>query len=317
LDFVKNNLPKDSDFMKSPVGQTFLYDLEAIDGELHGNWAKLINYLIKEREIMFKNQSVEEASDIEIRLAEAYFKNYQETENLEHLNQAYNHLDLAKTIAIENQNYIDMCRLIMLKGFLATKSNLSNQARAYFEEALQLANDYNLLNIKREIVENLEQLKTGMIQKSANSILRRIFNRLTFRKTEEVKAKKKGAIYSIFIGTQDRAWELMLINEKKGNMNDASYLQGFLDLWKNVSKSQPHQTIYFTVSKGAVLIENSAHFQLFAFCDHLDYLTRLTIQNFLPDLENFSFRYIPEELEEKILKTLDKSIGKFAPVDLT
>ena len=68
------------------------------------------------------------------------------------------------------------------------------------------------------------------------------------------------------------------------------------------------------MSRGAVLIENSVHFQLIAFCDQLDYLTRLAIQNILPKLEDFSFRYIPEELEEETLKILDQNIGKFAKV---
>jgi hypothetical protein len=75
------------------------------------------------------------------------------------------------------------------------------------------------------------------------------------------------------------------------------------------------QVNYFTVRRGAVLIENSAHFQLFALCDQLDYLTRLTLQNLLPDLENFSFRHIPEELEEKVLNKLSKDLGKFSKVE--
>jgi len=75
------------------------------------------------------------------------------------------------------------------------------------------------------------------------------------------------------------------------------------------------QVNYFTARRGAVLIENSAHFQLFALCDQLDYLTRLTIQNLLPELEEFSFRHIPEELEDKVLKMLNKDIGKFAKVE--
>ncbi|MHA2131190.1 MAG: hypothetical protein ACW99L_14585, partial [Promethearchaeota archaeon] len=318
LEFVKANLPKDRDFNESPVGQIFLSDLEAIDGELHNDWVKLTTNLNNEREIMLKYQSVEEASDIEIRLAEAYFRNFQETENLEHLNQSYNHLDLAQTIAIENQNYPDICRLIMLKGLLAAESNLPTQAEKFFEDALQIARNYNLTSLKNDLLENLEQLNTGIIEKSAESVLRRIFNRLTFRKTEEPKSKKKSNIYSIFIATQDRAWDLMLMHEKNGTSNDTNYLLGFLDLWSNIEKSKLRQeTNYFTVSRGAVLIENSPHFQLFTLCDHLDYITRLTLQNLLPELEKFSFRYIPEELEQNILKSLNGNIGKFTRVNLT
>jgi hypothetical protein len=317
LDFVRNNLPADSDFLKSPVGNIFMHDLQAIEGELRSNWSELIDHLKEEREIMFKNQSVEDASDIEIRLAEGYFRYFLETENLEYLNHAYNHLDLAKTIAIENQSYLDLCRLVLLKGLLAAESKLPAQAKIYFEEALKTAQEYNLSNLEKEINQNLESLNTGIIEKSAGSILRRMFNRLTFRKTEEKKSKKKSVVYTMFIETHDSSWELILQNEKSGSSNDTNYLLGFHDLWKNVRKKMLQQQInYFTVSNGAVLIENSSHFQLFALCDQLDYLTRLTLQNLLPELEDFSFRHIREELEEKVLKTLSKDLGKFTKVEL-
>ncbi len=317
LDFVRNNLPNDSDFLKSPVGNIFMHDLQAIEGELLGNWSELIDHLNEEREIMFMNQSVEDASDIEIRLVEGYFKYFQETGNLEHLNHAYNHLELAKTIAIENQSYLDLCRLVILKGLLAAESRLPEQAKLYFEEALKTAQEFNLSSLEKDINVNLEQLNTGTIEKSAGSVLRRMFQRLTFRKSEETKSKKKSIVQTIFIGTQDSAWELILQNDKSGSPQDANYLIGFHDLWNNVRKYMLQQQVnYFTVSKGAVLIENSTHFQLIALCDQLDYLTRLTLQNLLPALEDFSFRHIPEELEEETLKILSNGIGKFIKVDI-
>ena len=317
LEFVRSNLPKDSDFMDSPVGHIFSFDLEAIDGELHNNWVKLIDNLKNEREVMLINLSVEGASDIEIRLADAYFKYFQETEKLEHLNQAHNHLDLAKTIAIENQSYLDLCRLVMIKGLIAAESNLTDQARTYFEEALQTAQDYSLGNLKKEILENLEHINRGIIEKSTNSLLRRMFKRLTFRKTEKKESTKKSVIYTIFIGTQNSAWRLILQNEKSGSSDETNYLVGIHDLWVNLRKSllMQQQNHYYTVSRGALLIENSPHFQLLALGDQLNYITRLTIQNLLPELENFSFRHIPEELEEKVLDILNKNIGKFVRVE--
>ncbi|MFX0105179.1 MAG: tetratricopeptide repeat protein, partial [Candidatus Hodarchaeota archaeon] len=317
LKFVRDNLPNDPEFLKSPVFLIFMHDLQAIEGELRNNWPELINHLKEEREIMFKNQSVEDASDIEIRLAEGYFKYFQESGNLEHLNHAYNHLDMAKTIAIENQSYLDLCRLVMLKGLLAAESKSSQQAKLYFEEALNTAREFNLSNLELEINENIKQISTGIMENSAGSILRRMFQRLTFRKSEEAKSKKESVVYTMFIGTHDSAWELILQNEKNGTFKDINYLQGFHDLWNNIrDKILQQQINYFTVSKGAVLIEKSSHFQLIALCDELDYLTRLSIQNILPELENFAFRHIPEELEEKVLKTLNESIGKFAKVEL-
>jgi len=319
LDYVKNNLPKDSEFVESPVGQIFIHDLRAIEGELRGKWSDLIEHLKVEREIMFKNQSIEDASDIEIRLAEGYFRYYQQTGRLDYLNQSYNHLDLAKTIAIENQSYLDLCRLVVLKGLLAAESKLYEQARIHFQEALKTAQEYNLTNLEKEITERLEQLDTGIIEKSASSILRRMFNRLTFRKSEESgpKLKKKSVIYSILIATQNLNWKIVLQNEKYGSSKDVNYLFGFHDLWINISNNLLQKQVnYFTVNRGAVLIENSAHFQMIALCDQLDYLTRLTIQNLLPELEAFSFRHIPEELDQKVVKILNRDLGKFTKIEL-
>ncbi len=312
LDFVRRNLPDDSDFLSSPVGRIFMHDLNAINGELQGNWVTLIDNLKEERKIMFKNQSVEDASDIEIRLAEGYFSYFQESEKLEYLNHAYNHLDLAKTIASEKQSYLDLCRLVMLEGLLAEESKLPGQARAHFEEALKIANDHNLVNIEKELSEHLDQINFGTGKKSAGSILRRMFSRLTFRKTEEGKTRQKSVVYSIYVEAHDSTWSLILQNETNASSNDTNYLLGFHDLWTNIAeKWLQQQAKYFTVSRGAVLIENSPHFQLFAFCDHLDYLTRLTLQNFLPFLEDNSSRDEFVELEATILKLLKNDIGKF------
>jgi len=316
LDFVRSNLPDDSDFLSSPVGRIFMHDLNAIDGELHSNWVKLIDNLKEERKIMFKNQSIEDASDIEIRLAEGYFSYFQESEKLEFLNHAYNHLDLAKTIAIEKQSYLDLCRLVMLKGLLAEESNLPGQARTHFEEAHKIAIDHNLVNLEKELSDHLDQVNAGLGKRSAGSILRRMFSRLTFRKTEEGKTRQKSIVYSIFVEAQDSSWNLILRNETSASSMDTNYLLGFHDLWTNIEEKWLQQQVnYFTVSRGAVLIENSPHFQLFAFCDHLDYLTRVTLQNFLPTLENFPSRDDKGELEANILTILRNDIGKFMKVE--
>jgi len=315
LAFVRNNLPDESDFLNSPVGRIFMHDLNAINAELHGNWLKLIENLKEERKIMFKNQSVEDASDIEIRLAEGYFCYYQETDKLEHLNQAYNHLDLAKIIAIEKQSHLDLCRLVMLKGLLAEESKLPEQAIIHFEEARKIANEHSLVKIEKELTDHLEQLNTGTTRKSAGSILRRMFNRLTFRKTEDAQPRHKSVVYSIFIEAQDTTWKILLQNETNASSNETNYLLGFHDLWKNIKKKWLEQQVnYFSVSRGAVLIETSPHFKLFAFCDQLDYLTRLTLQNFLPILEEFSLRHIIEKLEDKVLNALSDEVGKFIKV---
>jgi len=315
LDFVRNNLPDESDFLNSPVGRIFMHDLNAIDAELHSNWLKLIENLKEERKIMFKNQSVEDASDIEIRLAEGYFCYYQETDKLEHLNQAYNHLDLAKIIAIEKQSHLDLCRLVMLKGLLAEESNLPEQAIIHFEEARKIAIEHSLENLEKELTDHLEQLNTGTTRKSAGSILQRMFNRLTFRKTEDAQPRQRSVVYSIVIEARDTTWKILLQNETNASSNETNYLLGFHDLWENIKKKWLQQQVnYFSVSRGAVLIESSPHFKLFAFCDHLDYLTRLTLQNFLPSLEDLSHRDNREELEANILNILRNDIGKFIKV---
>lgn len=155
----------------------------------------MINNLKAERKIMFKNQIVEDAGDIEIRLAEGYFTYYQETKNQDYLNHSYNHLVLAKTIVIENQNYLDLCKLEMLKGLLAAELKLPEQAQPHLEEALKIALENDLEKLKIEINEFLEQLKKGTIELLTDSILKEIFKSLSFRR---LQSKQKKVIYSIW-----------------------------------------------------------------------------------------------------------------------
>jgi len=78
---------------------------------------------------------------------------------------------------------------------LAAESKLTAQAKLYFEEALRTAQEYNLSVLRKEINQNLEMLNTGIIEKSADSVLRRMFQRLTFRKSEDKKKKKHYLFY--------------------------------------------------------------------------------------------------------------------------
>ncbi|MFX1235100.1 MAG: hypothetical protein ACFFBY_11175, partial [Promethearchaeota archaeon] len=151
---------------------------------------------------------------------------------------------------------------------------------------------------------------------SASSFLRKLFNRLSFRKAEEAKPKQEGVVYTIFVANQDSTWKLVLQNEKVGSSEYTHYLLGFRDLWEQLRRTDINQPKnYFNTEKGAVLIENSPNFQLITLCDQLDYLTRLTLQNILPTLEEFSFKYIPEELSQKVLELINTNITKFIKVD--
>ncbi|MFW9780960.1 MAG: hypothetical protein ACFFFB_01610 [Candidatus Heimdallarchaeota archaeon] len=316
LEFVKNHLIDDKEFLESPVNKIFNYDLKAIDAKLQEKWDELVDLLKKERKIMFSNNLIEDASDIEIRLAEGYFKLYQQFEKLEDLNHAYSHLDLAKMIAFERQNYLDLCRLEILKGLLANESKVTDQAELNLKNALKIAQEHNLQNLEPQIVEQLDQLDKGIIEKSASSFLRKLFNRLSFRKAEEAKPKQEGVVYTIFVANQDSTWKLVLQNEKVGSSEYTHYLLGFRDLWEQLRRTDINQPKnYFNTEKGAVLIENSPNFQLITLCDQLDYLTRLTLQNILPTLEEFSFKYIPEELSQKVLELINTNITKFIKVD--
>jgi len=316
LEFVRNHLIDDREFLESPVNKIFNFDLQAISAKLQKKWQELIDYLKKEREIMFSYNLIEDASDIEIRLAEGYFKLYQQFERLEDLNHAYSHLDLAKMIAFERQNYLDLCRLEILKGLLASESKVMVQAELNLKNALKIAQEHNLQNLEVQIIEHLDQLEKGIIEKSASSFLRKLFNRLSFRKAEELKPKKKGVVYSICIATQNSTWKLVLQNEKLGTSEYTYYLLGFRDLWEELRRNNLKQQLnYFNVDKGAVLVEHSHNFQLIAICDQVDYLTRLTIQNILPSLEDFSFKHIPEELSEKVLELINNNIARFIKVE--
>jgi hypothetical protein len=316
LEFVRDNLPEDKEFLESPAGLIFKHDLLAIDAELRNDWLEMIDNLKIERDIMFENKLDEFASDIEIRLAQGYFKLYQENNLLAFLNHAYNHLDLAKTIALEKQSYLDLCRLVILKGLLAAESKASELAKLHFEEALKIAQEYKLTNLEVNIREHLDQLDKGTIEKSADSILRKIFRRLSFRKAEKAQTPlPKSIVYSIWIGKLDASWNIILQNDNDGTSEHTYFLKGCSELWNNIKKDTLQQLNYFTVSVGAVLIENSLNFQLIALCNHLDYITRVSIQKILPTLEEFSLKSIPEELSENVLKVINKDISKFSEVN--
>ena len=312
LEFVRNNLLEDEEFKNSPVGSIFDYDLKAIEAEINENWSMMIENLNKERKTMIKSKSLEDVSDIEIRLAQAYFKEYQETEGLEYLNQSYNHLDLAKTIALDNQNYRDLCKLTTLKGLLAIESELPQQAREHLNEALNLSQKHNLSNMEQKIINHLEKLDKGSIE-SSDSLLKKMFRVLTFRRSEEKKPpQKQSKVYSIYVGSMDNSWNIFLKNQKEDSDEYIEYLKGFSDLWNHLKDKVPSTQInYYDIRKGTILIENTENFQLIALCSNVNYITRLSIQEILPELEEFSLKHIPDELSEKVIEFANEKFTDF------
>jgi hypothetical protein len=316
LDFVRDNLLEDKDFLESPMGRIFKYDLKAIDAELKGDWLKMVENLKEERKTMISSKSLEDVSDIEIRLARGYFRLYQQSQNLKHLNQSYNHLDLAKTIALENQSYLDLSRLITLKGLLALENDASEQAKKQFMDALNIAKEHKLRNIEKSIIKHLDQLEKGIIENS-ESILKKMFRILTFRKPEEKsEPKKESEVFAIFIGKKDDTWESYFKEGNQGKVAHVKYLEGFCDLWKNVrDKLDLSQFKYISGNNGSLLIENTEKFQLIAYCSNLDYMTRLSLQEILPALETYPYNNIPDELTKKSLEIINYNLPQFNTVE--
>ncbi|MEJ2278359.1 MAG: hypothetical protein P8Y70_11520 [Candidatus Lokiarchaeota archaeon] len=298
------------------MGKIFKYDLQAIEAELQDDWMKMVENLIQERKTMISSKSVEDVSDIEIRLAQGYYKFYQETNNLEYLNHSYNHLDLAKIIAVDNQSYLDLARLNILKGLLALESKIPEQAKKHFNEALEIAKKHDLKNVEETVIHHIDELERGTID-SSESVLRKMFRILTFRKSEEKPTPiRESKIFSIYLNKVDNSWESFFKNDKEGNIEHISYLKGFCDLWKNLQgKIVREQVDYFPVSKGSVLVENTENFQLIAYCNDLDYMTRLSIQDILDSLEKFSLKNIPEELTKKSLEIINNNLSKFKVIE--
>lgn len=315
LEYVRDNLLKDKEFLESPTGHIFHHDLKAIDAELNENWLDMTYELLKEREIMFKNDFLEDASDIEIRLAQAYFELYKNSEDLEYLNKSYSHIDLASTIASENQNYLVITRLITLKGLLALESGLKIEAKHKLEDALEIAQNHNLTNVEKNIKDHLHQLSKGKIENSTGSVLKRLFRVLTFRKAEQSTQQKESIVYSIWICRRNSDWNMILQNKTEGSETLSSYFEGFCDsLMITNDNRDEQQPAYYSLDRGDVLIEKSKTFQLIALCSHLDYLTRLTLQKLLPSLEEFPFKHIPEKISEKVIELVN---NQFTGFDIT
>ncbi|MBD3406054.1 MAG: hypothetical protein GF411_08020 [Candidatus Lokiarchaeota archaeon] len=316
LNWIKCNLP-DNEYMASPRGQIFQYDLDAIDAELHQNWELMISLLKKQLDIMTENKLTEEANDIELRIAEGYFTKFQETKDMQYLNEAYKHLDMAKILALESQYYSDLCRLAIIKGLLAIQAELSERARAHFEDALSIARSNELYSLESQVIKHLDQLEQGQLEEESTSTLRSLFQRLTFRRAEERKKWRPSNVYAIWISKRDEAWEILLQNEEIGNSDYTNYLLGLVDLWDKIGHHTEQDAVdSFQGSRGFVIIESSSEYDVIVLSDQIDYILRASMQDVIEEIESFPLNHIDEELTAKTLATIESRIGKFERLSL-
>ncbi|TXT56449.1 MAG: hypothetical protein BAJATHORv1_20038 [Candidatus Thorarchaeota archaeon] len=316
LTWIKDNLPE-HEYMTSPRGIIFQHDLDAIDAELHQNWETMIDSLKKELAIVTENKLTEEANDIELRIAEGYFTRFQESNDMQYLNEAYKHLEMAKTLALESQYYSDLCRLAIIKGLLAIQANLSERARAHFEEALSISRQYELISLESQVLEHIERFEQGELERESSSTLRSLFQRLTFRRTEERKKRRPSNVFSIWISKRNTVWELLLQNKEIGTSEYTNYLLGLVDLWDKIGRHSVQEGVdSYQGSRGYVIIESSPEYDVIVLSDQIDYILRTSMQDILEEIESFPLKHIDEELTAKALSIIENRIGTFEKMSL-
>ncbi len=310
LDYIKTVIAGyDEKYFETPNGKIFIIDLQTIENELDEDWFSVIGSLNSQLSIMKENALNEQLCEIEIRIAEAFFKLFEQTNDNNYLHNSYEHLDLAKTIALEGGYHADLCKLIFLKGMIASALNIQERAKSHLQEAQNLAKEHNLNELLKEINPALERVEQGLDKESDSQKLESIFKNLreTTNVSEKDKEKRQVNIKLIWVQSKNFSWESVYLHknaqdrekqdegEEEYKLN--GYLKGLRTLWPIVK----HQIMKearnsFEVSTGILIKESSDNFQALIIADKTDYMTRITIQTLLDKLEKFPLKNIGEEL---------------------
>lgn len=305
LDYIKTVIAgHDEKYFKTPNGRVFILDLQTIENELNEDWFSVIGSLKSQLSIIKEHSLTEQLSEIEIRIAEAFFKLFEQSHEMNYLHNAYDHLDLAKTIALEAGYNADLCKLIFLKGMIASALNIQERAKSHLLEAQTLAKEHKLDELLKEINPVLKRIEQGLDKESDSQKLETIFKNLreTTNKGEKDKNKSEVNIKFIWVQSKNFSWERVYVHKKeedqeKSGYNLDGYLKGLRALWPTVK----HQIMKearnsFEISNGILIKESSDNFQALILADKSDYMTRITIQTLLEKLEKFPLKNIGEEL---------------------
>ncbi len=294
---IRQNLP-DDDFMKSPRGRVFLYDLAAIEAELNEDWVTVLSTLGEQLKLMTSNNLIELANDIELRISEAYYELYRQENDVKFLNQSYRHLDLAKAIALETHYYPDLCRLSIIKGLLAAQSGMPERARVHLNDAMDIAQTHELTSLVPQVEKHLASLDKGSLEGETTSLLSSLFKRLSFSRREDQPQRSAAQVHAVWVQNRNSGVSYLLDLQSDDVSEHSVYLSGVADVWALLGEQGlPIDVDILQGSHGVVLIEESNSMIALALTDRLDYLVKLRMQEILQDLEKFPMKDIKEEFQ--------------------
>ncbi len=311
LDFINEQLSV-SDFSDNLRGQIFQFSIDAISAELENDWEKAILYYQQQLEIMKANAIREEINEVEIKIAEAYIMLYHSSSNSHYLTQAYNHLDLAKTVAMEANYFIDLCHIDITKSAISLALGMKKRAQTLLNEALTVAVKHNFRDLVKEIRESLDDLDQPVKKEKALERLQNLFNTMKgSKKIEPSKRSKDFTLHSLWLKSSSLSWEIIFKPTSEEELSVVDYLKGFRDFWLYIGKIMDNKGLsMFTTNRGTIMMEKSDNFQLIVLCNSFDYITRTQFQDLLAQLETFPLKHISEELSEHCLTKISELFGE-------
>ncbi|MBD3405291.1 MAG: hypothetical protein GF411_04030 [Candidatus Lokiarchaeota archaeon] len=316
LDWIKENIPE-HEYMESPRGKAFLLNLKAIEAEVKNDWLKMVKFLKEQRNILDESGFMELLNESEFRIAEGYAMLYQQTKDSNYLQEAFKHLDLAKTLSHEARYYPDIVRLTMLKGIVAATANLFERARDHFQDALVIAQEHQFDELIDEISVYLESIESEDTALSQTQDLRSHFEELTIRFTEAVDKKEPGKALAIWLENDAVKFDTILFNSELEKENHAMYLRGVVDLWKSLSmKIDTPIFESFEGECGHIIQESTNNFTAVVISDRSDYIIQRNLQDIMKQLEEFPLKQVPEELSAKFLSLVESKFGEFETLNI-
>ncbi|TXT57643.1 MAG: hypothetical protein BAJATHORv1_10346 [Candidatus Thorarchaeota archaeon] len=314
IQWVKEHIP-DNEYMSTPKGHRLLLDIKAVEAELKRDWLTMVELLKKERELAVEHNFMEDLNEIEFRIAEGYVMLYQEGHEVSHLHQAYKHLDLAKTLALEANYHPDIVKLTMIKGLVAVEADMYDRAKAHFQEAFRLAEIHQLDDLAEEIRVYLSSLDSEDIKLEQD--FQAQFDALTGVGGITAGEKEPGKVFAIWISREGSDFDMLLLSTTERTVDHAMYLRGLADLWQNLSLKIDSQIVEsFKGSCGHIIQEFTDDFKALVLCNRMDYLAKRNIQDIIERLEKFPLKEVDEELSVKVLSEIESKFGNFEPMEI-
>ncbi len=298
---IEENLPDDI-FFDSVNGKIFLKDLEATKAQIAHQWNLAAKRLEEELELTKQQKNIEQIANLELEIAEVYFNLFHQTKQNQFFENCYNHLELSREIAEETDNISKKIELTILKGLLALEVDMRSRALHYFEEAKNIAIENTLFKFEQKSKDLINKMQKNELEGSPK--IRNTFKDLKLVSPHISRVKKKQhVVYCFWLKSLNNKFDkIITTSETKDNQVDS--MRAIRDLWL-ISNNYPSRKGITSIKNeelGTILIEQTKDFQLLAMCNKASYQTRSNIQLILDSLQNFPFKFVLKELEDKTIE---------------